>query len=105
MATDNFILISQFCTFHQIEHSFLDELQRYGLIEIETRDNDRYLHFEQLSAVEKMVRLHYDLEINAAGIDAITNLLERVENLQQELIATKNRLQQYHNRRSEEISQ
>ncbi len=95
MATDNFILISQFCTFHQIDNSFLEELQNYGLIEIIVQNNERYLPFEQLSSVEKMVRLHYDLDINMEGIDAITNLLTRIDELQHELISAQNRLQQY----------
>jgi len=39
-----------------------------------------------------MMRFHYDLNINIEGIDAITHLLQQIEDLQQELIATKNKL-------------
>jgi hypothetical protein len=39
-----------------------------------------------------MVHLHYDLDINIEGIEAISHLLDRVDNLQRELITLKNRL-------------
>jgi hypothetical protein len=39
-----------------------------------------------------MIHFHYELNINIEGIDAISNLLKQVNALQQELIATKNRL-------------
>jgi hypothetical protein len=41
------------------------------------------------------VRLHYDLDINLEGIEAITYLLNRVKNMQAEIIALKNRLRLY----------
>ena len=39
-----------------------------------------------------MMRLHYELDINMEGIDAISNLLLKIDNLQQELTAAKNKL-------------
>jgi MerR HTH family regulatory protein len=36
--------------------------------------------------------LHYELDINLEGIDAIATLLKKIDALEQELIATKNKL-------------
>jgi len=36
--------------------------------------------------------LYHDLEINIAGIEAITHLLERVEQLQEEMRVLRNRV-------------
>lgn len=92
METKDYILIAQFCKHHNIEISFVDSLQQYGLIEVVVIENDQYLMPEQLKELEKMMRFHYDLNINLEGIDAIAHLLKRIEALQQELQATKNRL-------------
>jgi hypothetical protein len=92
MNSKNLIQINQFCMYHEIENTFITELHNYGLIEIIFQEEEKYLHPEQLPAVEKMIRLHYDLKINLEGIDAIANLLNKIEVLQQNLTATQNKL-------------
>ena len=47
---------------------------------------------EDLPLLEKMVRLHNELDINPEGIQAIYHLLGQVESLQQEVAALKRRL-------------
>jgi chaperone modulatory protein CbpM len=42
-----------------------------------------------------MIHLHHDLEINIAGIEAITHLLERVEQMQENVRGLRNRLRLY----------
>jgi len=39
--------------------------------------------------------LHVDLDINIEGLDAISHLLQKVNALQNELVALRNRLQIY----------
>lgn len=92
METKNLILIDHFCSNHNIEFSFINSLHEFGLIEIIYHEENKYLSEEQLSDVEKMMRMHYDLEINMEGIDAISHLLKRINHLQQELIITQNKL-------------
>lgn len=92
MSNKNLIQINQFCLYHEIENTFITELNNYGLIEIIFQEEEEYLHPEQLPTVEKMIRLHYDLKINVEGIDAIANLLNKIEVLQQNLTATQNKL-------------
>jgi hypothetical protein len=84
-----------FCTHHHIELSFIHSLNDYGLIEVTTAEEDYLLPQDQLEALEKMVRLHYDLHINMEGIDAIYQMLQRVEGLQRELSLLRNRLRMY----------
>lgn len=92
MATRDLILIEQFCMHHDIEFSFITALHEFGLIEIVELNDAKYLANEQLKDVEKMMRLHYELDINMEGIDAISNLLKQIDDLQRELIATQNKL-------------
>jgi hypothetical protein len=95
MNSTNLIQIKQFCVYHEIEHTFITELHNYGLVTIIFLEEDEYLQPEQLPTVEKMIRLHYDLKINLEGIDAIANLLNKIEVLQQTLTATQNKLRLY----------
>jgi hypothetical protein len=95
MSNKNLIQIREFCLYHEIENSFITELHNYGLIKIIIQEEDEYLESEQLPAVEKMIRLHYDLKINLEGIDAIAHLLNRIEVLQQNLTVSQNKLRLY----------
>lgn len=92
METKNLILIEQLCSHHNIEVSFVNSLHEFGLIEIVVIEDNKYLSHEQLKDIEKMMRFHYELEINMEGIDAISNLLLKIDNLQQELTDAKNKL-------------
>lgn len=92
MNSKNLIQIKQFCRYHEIENTFITELNNYGLVEIIIQEEDEYLQPEQLPAIEKMIRMHYDLKINLEGIDAIYHLLNKIELLQQNLKETQNKL-------------
>jgi len=95
METRDLILIEHFCTNHEIEFSFIDSLHQFGLIEVIIYEDNKYLHQEQLNDVEKMMRMHYDLDINMEGIDVISHLLKRMNSLQKELMETQNKLRLY----------
>ena len=92
MKTQDLISIKNLCNYYKIPQSFLDTLYNYQLIEIQTLDNVIYIQKTQIRDVEKIIRLHYDLEINIEGIDVIFNLLNQIENLQLENIQLKNQL-------------
>ncbi|WPO77265.1 chaperone modulator CbpM [Flavobacterium sp. KACC 22761] len=95
MASKNLIQIKQFCLYHEIENTFIKELNNYGLVKIILEENDEYLEPEELPTIEKMIRMHYDLNINMEGIDAIYHLLNKIEILQQHLTNTQNKLRIY----------
>ena len=86
------IIISEYCDKCHIEPSFIEMLQEGGLIDIRTEDGERCLLFSQLPDVERYSRMYYDLSINIEGIDAIHHLLERMEEMQQEIYSLHNKL-------------
>ena len=96
MEEKNSVSAKAFCHYHQIEITFIRSLHEYGLLQVEaTSDEDWLLAPEQLEPLERMVRLHYDLHINLEGLDAIQHLLQRVEDMQRELLTVRNRLRLY----------
>ena len=97
MKIEGFIPLSQLCIHHEVEMSFFNELSEIGLIEIRSIEEAYYVHEDVLSDLEKMIRFHRELSINPEGIDTVFNLLKKIDSLQTELIAVKNRLRIYEN--------
>lgn len=95
MNIEQLIPVQTICTNYQIEVSFLKELNEIGLIEISTIETVSYIHEDQIRAIEKMIRLHHDLDVNIEGIDVVLHLLQKIDTLQQELAAAKRRLDMY----------
>ncbi len=92
METSNLILIEQFCSNCDVEFSFITSLNDHGIIEIIVLEDKHYISPEQLKSIERAIRFHDELNINMEGIDAIFNLLKQIDDLQQELTSTKNKL-------------
>jgi len=84
------IAVEECCTIYNIEFTFLESLNEFGLIEIVPKEDKRFLQEEQLGDLERMIRLHYELDINMAGIDAISHLLKRMHELQEEIRLLRN---------------
>ncbi|MGR7813750.1 chaperone modulator CbpM [Lacinutrix undariae] len=95
MEVTDLISITTFCTHYNVPPTFINDLQDYELIEIVVSENVDYIKTTQINEVEKMIRLHYDLNINLEGLDAVYNLLKRVENLQSEITSLHNKLRIY----------
>jgi hypothetical protein len=95
METEQLIPIREFARHHDVEVSFIASLNELGLIEIITVEETQYIHQDSIKDLERTIRLHYGLEINLEGIDAISQLLRRVDFLQQEIVTLKNRLMLY----------
>ncbi|MCB0704458.1 MAG: MerR family transcriptional regulator [Saprospiraceae bacterium] len=83
------------CSHYNIEISFVDALNKIGLIEIEIIEQTQFIHQEQIGDLEKMIRLNNELNVNLEGIDVIFNLLEKERQLRNELTVLKNRLRLY----------
>lgn len=95
METGQWITVVECCRHYEIEVSFVEELDEYGLIEVVIQDEVRGLDVGQLSRLEKLIRLHYELHINLEGLDAVMHLVRKVEDMQTELSHLKNRLRLY----------
>ena len=92
MSTETYIPLKKLCTYYKVETSFFEGLNDYGLIEITTIEKSLWVHQNYIKNLDAIVRLHQDLNINFEGIDTVLNLLEKINNLQNELVVSKNRL-------------
>jgi hypothetical protein len=92
MLTEDLIPAGDFCASHNIEISFISTLHQSGLIEMTTIRDTGFIYPGQLQDLEKFISFHYELDINMEGIEAITHLLHKVDDLQHELGRLKNRL-------------
>ena len=95
MNIKNLITIQKICTHYKVPESFIDSLYEFELIEIVKEDNNRCVSITQIKTIEKLMRLHFDLNINLEGVHAISNLLNQVETLQERVNYLKNRLDLY----------
>ncbi len=95
MNMKNLISANEFCANHNIEISFISSLQKIGLIEITTIHEIYFIHASQLRQLEKIVHLYYELNINLEGIETINYLLQRMNNMHDEITMLKNQLRLY----------
>ena len=95
MRTDNLILLKTVSSHYQIELSYFTHLHDIGLIEIEIMEESPYINENQMHNLERMIRIHHELEVNPEGIDVVFNLLQKIEHLKNDLNATQNRLRLY----------
>jgi chaperone modulatory protein CbpM len=94
---DNIQLITadQFCTHYQVNIAFVHALDELGLIETVIQEDTEFVQVPHLRKIEQIIRLHDDLQINLEGIQVIDMLLSRIEVMQQEMVAIRNRLRLY----------
>jgi hypothetical protein len=98
MSIEQLIPAGEFCTFYQVELTFLNHLHESGLISMTIRNGAAYLEEDQLPAIEKFARLHYEQSINPEGIEALSHMLGRVEQLLAENSRLRTRLSRYERR-------
>ena len=89
------ILLDEFCASHDVEISFIQLLEKNGLLEIIIINQSLCIPASELPRLEQIMRLHQELNINPEGIDAINNLLQRIEDMQNEIIGLRNKLSFY----------
>jgi len=92
MNIKNLIPANEFCVHHNIGISFISSLHENGLIKITTIEETIYIHKNQLPELEKMICFYSELDINIEGIETITHLLKRINELQNEISNLKTRL-------------
>ncbi len=95
MENDELIGIEIICTQYQIDPSFIEELTDYGLLSVIVTEDNRFVEKKMIRDLEKMIHFRYELGINLEGIDTIFHILQRMESLQEEMIALRNRLRFY----------
>lgn len=86
------IIIREYCIQNQVEPDFIIQLEDEGLIQVSIVEDERYIHISQLKHLDQYVRWYYDLSINVAGIDVIQNLLDKIDDMQEEILKLKEQL-------------
>ena len=92
MKTEYLVPVEEFCARHDIEISFISTLQQTGLIEITTIKETEFIDTDQLQQLEKYIRFYYELDINLEGIETIMHLLQRMNNMQNDINDLRNKL-------------
>lgn len=95
MAKQKLIGVTIFCELHQIDYSFINSLEESGLIEFVIIDQQKFIPHSQLYQLEKIIRLYHELDINLPGVEAIIYMLQRMEQMRQEIISLRNKLSYY----------
>jgi hypothetical protein len=86
------ISVEECCVHYSIETTFVLQLDEHGLIELDRSGQQVHIAYEQLPDLEKYMQLHYELNINMEGLEAIKHLLCRMQHLQQEVRRLENEL-------------
>ena len=97
MLTEEMISANEFCIYHNIDMSFIISLKDSGLINISTVGEKIFVSESELSKVEKLVRLYYEMDINLEGIETITYLLQQLNKMQEQVVQLNNKLRMYEN--------
>ena len=95
MTNEEMVAAHEFCTSHKVDISFLHSLSEAGLIEITMLQENVFINQDRLPELEKLVRLHYEMDINLEGIETICHLLQQMNAMQEEMRVLKNRLGMY----------
>jgi hypothetical protein len=97
MNTKNMILLKTVCSHYQVDLSFFTHLGEVGLIEIQIIEESLYIREDQINDIDRIIRIHQELDVNLEGIDVVFNLLQKIDRLEKDLITMKNRLKRYEN--------
>jgi chaperone modulatory protein CbpM len=97
METEQLIAATEFCYYHNIELSFISSLNESGLIDITKVEEKIFVPVSQLKHLEKLMRLKEEMDINVEGIETITYLLQRMNEMQQHILQLNNKLAFYEN--------
>ncbi len=92
MEEENYISIRTFCQLHGVKESFVHSMCEFDIVRVDQKKGEAMLSTEELPLLEKMVRLHNELDINEEGVQAVFHLLQQVEDLQNEVAMLKRKL-------------
>ena len=95
MKTEQVITVHDFCIYNDVEYAFIDHLQEAGIIEVTIIDETTCIPVDEIQKIERLARLHTQLEVNEPGLFVIDGLLDKVENMQREMAELRARLRLY----------
>jgi len=92
MENNETIAAEECCSYYNIELSFVQLLDEHGLINLSRADDKVFISHDELPNLEKYMHLHYELNINLEGLEAISHLLERIHDLQRQMVLLQNKV-------------
>ena len=92
MENNETIAAEECCSYYNIELSFVQLLDEHGLINLSRADDKVFISHDELPNLEKYMHLHYELNINLEGLEAISHLLERIRDLQRQMVLLQNKV-------------
>lgn len=95
MKEESYILIQHFCETTLVDPEFIEQLLEYGLIQHVVQGNEPAVHQEELPVLERMVRLHYDLDINLEGLQVIAHMRQKMIRMQKEMLELERKLKRF----------
>ncbi len=95
MEKTELVTAKDFCTHHNVSYTFITMLEEAGLTQLVAIEDEVFIDNEHIGQLEKLARLHRDLDINMEGMAAIASLLQQVEELQQEVMTLSQKLRLY----------
>jgi chaperone modulatory protein CbpM len=90
-----YISIHEFCEFHGVDRSVVEEFVEFEFVEPTQLDREPALRESDLEPLETAVRLYRDLGVNPAGIETILHMRERLRHLQARMRDLELRLRRY----------
>lgn len=95
MQNEHLIPARIFCLHHELEVAFINTIGDYGLVHLTRIEDEDYIEDTELEKLERIARLHRELQVNAEGIDVINHMLDTMHRMQSEINNLKNRLAFY----------
>jgi len=84
--------VAQIIQHYQIDDTSLYYLNESGIIKIIIVEQTEYIHQDDLSDLEKIIRIQQELNINMESMDIVINLIDKIKTLQIENKTLKNLL-------------
>ncbi len=86
--------ITEYCTVHNIDTSFVYSLQQEGLITIIAQENESFVEEEELHKLEIFTRRRCSAGLHPESMEVVYNMLEKIKQMQEEMndLRTKPRM-------------
>lgn len=91
----NLISVDEFCGHYKVEINFIKSLEEFGLIKTRSVKKSMFINIDDLTGLERYIRLYKELEINPEGLHAVSHLLNQLEFLQNKIAALNNEISYY----------
>jgi len=96
MNSTIYIPVQEICLIHQIEFVFIQHLSEYGLLEITVHSGKEFIHQDYIPVLERFIFWYKDLEINLPGLEVLSQILPKLNRLQEENRNLREEVQFYH---------